>query len=479
MKFPFKDLRSWIEFLESKGQVIYNSREVEVRHEISAICKKVSQTPGPAVLHENISGYPGWRIFHDGLTTRERVAWAFGVKRENFLDNVNDLLGKTNPVKPKIVDTGPCKEVKIFGEDIDLTRLPIVFSSELEAPPYITAGMSNIRDPETGWQNTAIRRFQLKDKQRVNNLVLPFQHEGMIYQKYMQRKEPAPIAIVIGADPLYYLMSQLPAAPQEDEIDMWGAIAGEPLEVVRCETSDILVPASAEIILEGEMDPVARELEGCFPEFTGYTSIFRRAPIVNIKAVTMRRKAIYYYLYNGVPLSESMTIGPVMMEVQFYRQLKQIVPEVVDFTLLSNWGGVTVVSIDKKAKTKVPGLAKKVAFAVKTLKASPFVKNLVVVDDDIDVHDPHQVLWSLSTRFQGAKDINVIPGAAGSFLDPSEPWLNWSGDGYGYTSYTIFDCTEKLPPYDIGYRRGLAQPDAEVWKRIDKEWDSGGFLKGP
>ncbi len=477
MKFPFKSLEDWIAFLESKKQIIRNSKEVEVRNEISAISKKVAQTQGPAVLHDNILGYPGWHIFHDGLTTRERVAWSLGVQQENFLDNILNVLREAKPVKPKIVDTGPCKEVKIFGEDIDLTYLPIAFSTELEAPPYITAGMSNIRDPETGWQNTAIRRFQLKGKRRVNNLVLPFQHEGMIFQKYIQRKEPAPIAIVVGADPLYYLMSQLPAAPQEDEIDLWGAIAGEPLEVVPCETSEILVPANAEIVLEGEMDPEARELEGIFPEFTGYNSIFRRAPIVNIKAVTMRKQPIYYYMYNGIPVSESMTIGPVMMEVQFYRQLKELVPEVVDIALLSTWGGVTVVSVDKNVRTKVPGLVKKIAFAVKTLKASPFVKNLVVVDDDMDVRDPHQVFWCFSTRFQGAKDINVIPGAAGSFLDPSEPWLDWLGGGYGHTSYSIFDCTEKMPPYDVGYRRGLGRPDAEVWKRIEKEWGSTGFLK--
>ncbi len=473
-KFPYKSMEEWIEFLDAQGALIENDREVELRNEVSCISKKIAQTQGPAVLHNNISGYSGWRMLHDGLATRERIAWAFGKEKENFIPNMIAHVQKSKPIKPRVVDTGPCKEMKIFGEEIDLTYLPIAFTGELEAPPFITAGISNVKDPDTGWQNTGIRRFQLKGKRKLNNLVLPWQHEGMIFSKYVQRKQPAPIAIVIGADPLYYLASQIPAAAQVDEMDMWGGVVGEPLEVVRCDTSDILVPATAEIVIEGEMDPAARALEGCFPEFTGYYSIFRKTPVVEVKAVTMRKRAIYYYMYNGAPVSEGVAIGSILTEMEIYRQLKEFVPEMVDVALIASWGGVTAVSIGKSAKKRIPGLGKKVAFAIKSLKPSPFVKNVVVVDEDVDVHDPDQVLWCFSTRFQGAKDITVIPGAPGNFLDPSEPWL---GMGPGFTSYTIFECTEKMPPYDGGYRRGLAKPAADVWERIAREWTASGFQK--
>lgn len=474
MKFPTKSLAEWIEFLDSQKALIINDQEVETRSEIGSIAKKTAQTQGPAVLHNQICGYPGWRVFHDGLSTRERIAWAFGKPKDNFIPHMISHLQKSKPLKPRVVGTGPCKEVKIVGEDIDLTYLPIPFTGELEGPPFITAGISNIKDPDTGWQNSGIRRFQLKGKRKINNLILPFQHEAMIFGKYIQRKQAAPIAIVLGADPIYYLSSLIPAQAQVDEMDTWGAVAGEPLEVVRCENSDILVPARAEMILEGEMDPDAREFEGSFPEFSGYYSVFRYAPVVQIKTVTMRQQAIFYYMYNGAPISEGLTIGSMMNEMELYRQLKEIIPEIVDVALLSNWGGVTVVSIGKAAKKKIPGLGKKIAFAIKTLKSSPFVKHVVVVDDDIDVRDPNQVLWAFSTRFQAAKDITVIPGAPGSFLDPSEFWL---GMGPGYTSFTIFECTEKLPPYDTGYRRGLAKPKAEVWERIMREWTVNGFQK--
>ena len=474
MKFPTRSLGEWIEFLDSQGALISNDRKVETRSEVCSISKKTNQTLGPAVLHNHVNGYPGWRIFHDGLSTRKRIAWAFGMAEENLIPNIIAHFQKSKPVKPKIVGTGPCKEVKISGDEVDLTYLPIPFTGELEGPPFITAGINNIRDPETGWQNTGIRRFQLKGKRKLNNLVLPFQHEGMIFSKYIQKKQPAPIAIVLGADPIYYLASQIPAPAQKDEMDMWGSVTGEPLEVVRCENSDILVPAQAEIILEGEMDPVARELEGNFPEFSGYYSVFRKAPVVHIQTITMRKSPIFYYMYNGAPISEGLTIGSMMNEMELYRQLKEVVPEMVDVALLSNWGGVTVVSISKAAKKKLPGVGKKAAMAIKTLKASMFVKNVIIVDEDVDVRDPYQVLWSLSTRFQGAKDFTTIPGAPGNFLDPSESWL---GMGPGFTSFTMLDCTEKMAPYDIGYRRGLARPALDVYDRVMREWTLTGYPK--
>lgn len=472
--FPYKDMRDWLEFLDFQGQLITNDHEVETRNEISAIAKKTAETQGSAVLHNNVAGYSGWRVFHDGFSTRERIAWGFGLDPKNLIKEMIARLAKVRPLKPKLVETGPVKDVKIVGEDVDLTYLPLVFTGELEGPPFITAGISNIMDPETGWINTGIRRFQFKGRRKMNNLVLPFQHEGMIFFKYIQRNEPAPIAIIIGADPLFYLSSLLSADPQVDEMDMWGAFAGEPLEVVKCETSDIRVPARAEIVIEGEMNPGERELEGPFSEYTGYNSILRRVPVIHVKAVTMRKDPIYYYMYNGSPASEGLAVGSTISEVGLYQQLKGLVSDMVDVSLLSCWGGITSISITNAGKKRIPGLAKRVAFALKVVKAGAFAKNVVVVDEDVDVHDPNQVLWAMSTRFQGSKDITVVPGYTGNFLDPSEAY---GGLGPGYNAFTIFDCTEKLPPYDLSYRRGLARPAESVFQRIQKEWGPKGFLK--
>jgi len=471
-EFPFRSMRGWIDFLKGQGQLVENEEEVDLRGEVAAISRKIALTGGPAVIHERIKGYPGWRIFSDGLTTRQRTAWALGIAEESIVTNLAERLKMLHKLKPVVVKDGPCKELKFSGNEVDLIKLPVASTGEYDIPPFITAGISNIRDPETGWQNTGIRRFQLKGKDRLNNLVLPFQHEGIIFSKYIKRNQPAPVSIVIGGDPLYNLISLMPAPDQVDEIDTWGAFAGTPLEVVRCETNDLLVPATSEIIIEGEMDPEERVLEGPFSEFTGFYSGLRMLPVIHVKCVTMRKDCFYQNMYMAVPTSEAHNMGHLMNEVELLRQIKEFVPEVMDVAILSSWGMVTAVSVDKKAKLRKPGLINKVAVTIKTVKASSWVKNVIVVDADVDPHNVQEVLWCMAVKFQSQKDILVIPDFPGTLLDPSEPYL---GKGPGVTSYTVFDCTEKPPPYDEPYKRGVAQPHERFRKLVDEKWSRYGF----
>jgi UbiD family decarboxylase len=361
-------MRDWIEFLRGQGQLVENHREVDLRGEVAAICRKVGVSGGPAVLHTNLKGYPGWRIFTDGLTTRQRAAWALGLESETgIVTELADRMSKLEPRKPTVVDSGPCKELKFFGDDLDLIKLPIAYTGEYDIPPFITAGMSNIRDPETGWQNTGIRRFQLHGRNRLGNMVLPFQHEGVIFGKYLKRGEPAPVAIVVGADPLYTLGSMIPAPDQVDEMDAWGALAGAPRHVVRCETSELLVPASAELVIEGVMHPEERVVEGPFAEFTGFYSGLRFMPVIEVNCVTMRNDCIFQHMNMAVPMSEGHNTGHLMNEVELLRQLKQLVPEVRVVAVLSSWGLVTAVAVDKKERSRKPGLVNKVGVAVKAI----------------------------------------------------------------------------------------------------------------
>ena len=471
-KYPYKSLRDWITFLRGQGQLVDNNEEVELQGEVAAISRKIASNGGPAVLHHKIKGYPGWQIFSDGLTNRKRIAWALMESEEELAAKVSQKMSSGDKHKPVQVETGPCKELKFFGEDVDLTKMPIPFMGEYDMPPFITAGISNIQDPETGWINSGIRRFQLKGKNKLNSLVLPFQHEGIIFSKYIKMNKPAPVAIIIGGDPLFYITSLMPAPEQIDEMDAWGVFSGEPLEVTRCETSDILVPATAEIIIEGEMDPKERLLEGPFSEFTGFYSGVRRLPIVNVKCITMRKDCIYQNMYMAIPTSEANTIGHFMSEIGMLRQVRQLVPEVVDVAILSSWGLVTAVAVNKSARLRKPGLVKKVALAMKSIQASTWVKNVIIMDDDTDIRNIHEVLWSLAVKFQGEKDILVIPDFIGTVLDPSELYL---GKGPGITSYTVFDCTEKPPPYNEAYKRGVAQPKAKYRKKVEEKWSAYGF----
>ncbi|MEW5723176.1 MAG: UbiD family decarboxylase [Thermodesulfobacteriota bacterium] len=471
-EFPFTSLRDWIAFLKAQGQLVENKEEVDLQGEVAAVSRKIALTDGPAVIHNNIKGYPGWRIFTDGLTTRQRAAWALGLPEQGLGLNLAERQARLEKKKPVVLKDGPCKELKFFGDEVDLVKLPIPFTGEYDVPPFLTAGISNIKDPDTGWQNTGIRRFQLQGKNRLGNLVLPFQHEGIIFAKYIRQNRPAPVAIVLGADPLYCLAGMMPAPDQVDEMDTWGAFAGRPLEVVPAETSDLLVPAAAEIVIEGEMDPRERILEGPFSEFTGFYSGLRYLPSIQVKCVTMRKDPIFQSMYMAVPTSEAHNTGHLMTEVALLSQIRELVPEVKDVAVLSSWGMVASVALDKKARAKKPGLARKVAVTIKAVKASPFVKNVILVDDDIDCHNVHEVLWCLAVKFQGEKDILTIPDFTGVFLDPSEPWL---GKGPGLTTYTVLDCTEKPPPYDEAYKRGVAQPQERYRLMVEDKWTQYGF----
>ncbi|TDA70588.1 MAG: UbiD family decarboxylase [Clostridia bacterium] len=452
-RFPFRSLRDWIVFLEQNDQLRRNKKEVNLRYDLGYISKVTADTGGPALIHENIYGYPDWKIFCDGLTTFQRKAWALGLPLETLAASLAGVIQSGNLIKPVLVDTGPCKEVKIFGDNIDLTNIPIPYTGKYDNPPYITAGISTIMDLDTGWHNIAIRRFQLKGKQRLCDLIVSYQHEGKIFAKYVRAGKPMPIAIVIGADPLFYLLSQMPAEDNVSEWDYWGAFTGEPLQVVKCETNELLVPAQAEIVIEGFVDPLKREFEGPFSEFPGYYSGCYYLPVVDVRAVTMRKDAIYYYLYMGKEPSEGHSMAHLMYSAQILKQLKQLVPEVRDVNVLSTWSFTTAVTVDRRAKRE--GLIKKLAMAAKAIQAGALIKNLLVFDDNVDIRSLSDIIWSFSVKFQPARDFLAIPNTIGAELDPSEPSL---GHGPGVSSFGVFDCTEAGPPYDEPFRREVALP---------------------
>jgi UbiD family decarboxylase len=362
--------------------------------------------------------------------------------------------------------------VKIFGDDIDLTLLPIANTAEYDIPTFISAGMNIALDPETEWQNLALSRFQVKGKRKCGQLILAFQQTGAIYNKYVKAGKPMPCVVVIGADPVYTLLTQIPAPPQVDEVDYWGVFTGEPPELVKAETCDILVPATAEIILEGEVDPVERELEGPFSEYTSYYSGLRYLPVFRINAMTMRKDAIYRHMYMASLPNEGHDAACMMFESQMYTQIKALVPEVRDVSVVTSWSNVTAVSIDKKARQRSPGLVRKVGMAAKSIPASGFLKLLIVMDDDMDIRNLQEMMWCFSTKFQPSKDFYVIEGTPGLILDPSEPWQDYPP---GMGSYGIIDLTEKPAPYDEPYKRGVAKPPESAIKKVEANWTKYGF----
>lgn len=476
MAYPFRSLRDWMEFLEEKGDLVQNNEPVSIEGDISAISSRIAKEDGPAVIHNNIEDYSGWRVFSDGITTRRRQLWAVNLDTpKGAVQAMAEKLDPAKAIKPELVDDGPCKEIKIFGDDIDLTKFPIAYTGEHEAAPHITAGISFIKDPETGWTNAGIRRYQIMSKNQLGNLILPYQHEGMIFSKYKNLKKPMPISIVLGADPIAYFSCMMPAPDQFDEMDYWGVFAGESLKVVKSETNDILVPATSEIILEGEIDPDERKLEGPFPEFPGYYSGFRMTPVIKLTAITMRKDPIYQHMYMGVPPSEGHNAGAFVYEMELFNQINQLAPHVTDVGVLSTWAMAVAIAIDKKARLRMPGLEKKVAVAARSVKAGGLLKNIFIVDDDVDVHNIHEVMWSFAVKFQAAKDFSVLEDMPGVIIDPSEAVIGPGVTSAGCTSVGIFICTEKAPPYDEGFKRGLATPPKVATEKVEQNWTKYGF----
>ena len=452
---PFRDLRTWIDALQKEGMLYENEQEMFLRDDIAYISKQIADENGPAVLHTNIHGYPGWRVFHDGLTTPARQALALGQNTKNYAPFLFDVVCKDRRMPPEIIADAPCKEIILTGDQIDLTALPVPATTTYENPPYITAGISHVITPDKRWQNIAIRRYQLQSEKDLTVLAMVHaQHEGQILNQYFLKNEQAPVVIVIGADPLYYFCAQMPAPDNVSEFEFWGALAGEPLRMVRSEMfPDILIPASAEIVIEGYYQPTERLLEGPFSEFPGFHSGLFYLPKLEVKTITMRHDAIYQYMYMGREPTEGHNLDHLVYSANMYAQFKSAIPEVVDVAALATEGFTTAISIKKSANR--PGLVRRLALAVRGSKAGMVIKNLIVVDDDLDVRNINDLLWAFSVRFQGQKDILTIHDLPGCFLDPSEASLP---GGPGITSYAVFDLTEPLPPFNEGYKRGKALP---------------------
>jgi len=475
MSYPFRSLRDWLSFLKEKGDLAENREKITVGGDAFALSRRTATIDGPALLHSNIDGYPGWRVYTDGLGARRRQLWALNIETSKPSEFIAQKIAESKPVKPEAVDSGPVKEIRLLGDDVDLTKLPVMFTGEYQTTPHLTAGISYVQDPNTGWTNAGIRRFQVMGKNLLTDLVLPYQQEGVIFSRWKEKKKSMPIAIVIGADPVVYVACNMPAPEQFDEMDYWGIFTGERLKVIKCETNDIMVPATAEIILEGEVDLEKRMFEGPFPEMPGYYSGFRMCPAVRINAMTMRQDAIYQDMPMGKPPSEGHSLAALLFEVELYRQLKALIPAVVDVGIVSTQSLTTAISISKQAKLSTPGLDKRVGIAAKSIRAGAMIKNIIIVDDDIDVHNIHEILWAFSVRFQPAKDITILEDMPGIFLDPSEPWVGHGGKYSGHTSVGLYMCTEKPAPYDEGFKRGVALPRKDILERIGENWAKYGL----
>ena len=411
----FEDLRTYLSYLEDKGQLLRVQEEVDSKFEIAAGIRKTSDIQGPALLFEKVKGFPGWRVLGGLFATRKLIALALGIPEDRLLEQYLTLEEKRIP--PEIVETGPVKEICWKGDQVDLYRLPMVIHSEKDCGPYVTIGVQIGKDPDTGIRNVSIHRMLLLGKDRLSLWAPADHHLGRMILKAEDKGKGMEVATAIGVDPAIIIGSQAKVPWGVDEFYVAGGLRGAPVKLVPCETIDVEVPAAAEIVIEGVAIPGERVPDGPYGEYPGCYSEAKQSPVVKVTAITMRQNPIYQTALTGFPVTENHTLIEYANAAVIYREARKIVPEVkaVHVTPGGTFRHHVVVSVkkrhDEEARNVIVGL----------LALGLGLKQVTVVDEDIDVRDPVDVEWALSTRMQPDQDIIIVPRLACSTLDPSVP----------------------------------------------------------
>ena len=408
-----KDIRGYQGYLEKNGKLLRVKKEVDVKHEIAAGIRKVSDTDGPALLFENIKGYPGWRVAGGLYATKKLMALALETEpdEQKLLQRYLDCDEKR--IKPKLVSTGPVKEVIIKGDDVDLTKLPIPTYSEKDSGPYLIPAADIARHPETGIQNVTIGRRMILGKNRTALRGTPPKQMGIIISAGEEKGQGVGIATVLGAPPELTLASQIRVPLGVDETEIAGAFRGEPLEVVKCETIDVEVPAHAEVIIESVTIPGERKVDGPFGDYRGSyvspdSSVRGDCFVANITAITMRKNPIFQAIATGLPMTEDHWLEKWALTAAAYRVVTRLAPspEYIKGLNFAEGGAphCMVVSI-RKWSDRAP-----LDIIYTLLSHYLTIKNVIVVDDDIDIYTPSDVLWAWVARVSPEKDIVVLRG---------------------------------------------------------------------
>ena len=446
-----KDLRGFIADLEAKStqDIVRIKKLISPRYEISALLTHLEKLKRfPLLFFEAIEGSTA-PVVINAQVSRRLMALALECQPEDLAKRFAERQAKT--ISPVEVNEAPVHQVVKLGNDIDLSEVPILTHYDVNAAPYITAGIVVAADSDAGVRNASYNRLMMAGKQELRIFMAIGRHLWTLHNKLERRDQPLPIAVVIGVHPLFSLGAQALTPADEDEYAVIGGMMGEPLRVVKARTVPILVPADAEMIIEGRILPHVRRLEGPFGEFTGHAVSQDERQVIEITAITHRKNYIFQDIHAGY--TEHKLMGAIPREAALIKAVRQTVPTVknVCMPVSGNCRFHAYVSIAKRA----PGQAKNAICAA--FASDMLLKHVIIVDDDIDVFDEEQVLWAVSNRFQADRGLVVIPDAQGSELDPS------AGPG-GVNAKMGLDATKPLS----GFAPELRVPD-EIMKKISLE----------
>ena len=488
----YTDLRDFIAQLERLGQLKRIKVEVDPHLEMTEICDRVLRAGGPAILFENPKGH-SVPVLANLFGTPERVALGMGESADDWqgaLREVGKLLAflkEPEPPKglkdaweklpifkqvlnmsPKTVSSAPCQQVVKEGRDVDLASLPIQHCWPGDVAPLITWGLVVTRGPHKNRQNLGIYRQQVLGPNKVIMRWLAHRGGALDYMEHQKAHpgKPFPVAVVLGCDPATILGAVTPVPDSLSEYQFAGLLRGSKTELVKCLGSDLQVPASAEIVLEGVIHPGEVALEGPYGDHTGYYNEQSDFPVFTIERITSRRDPIYHSTYTGKPPDEPAMLGVALNEV-FVPLLQKQFTEIVDFYLPPEGCSyrLAVVSIKKQ----YPGHAKRVMFGIWSfLRQFMYTKFIIVVDEDVNIRDWKEVIWALTTRIDATRDTTLVDNTPIDYLDFASPVA-------GLGSKMGLDATNKWPGET---NREWGTPivmDEAVKRRVDAMWGELGL----
>ncbi|MBI3089174.1 MAG: UbiD family decarboxylase [Candidatus Tectomicrobia bacterium] len=412
-----KDMRSWIAQLDEAGLLARITKAVDPRTQMGAL---LWQARDRALFFENLTGFPGWRCLGQAPGDIDYAALAFECERDEMVPEFvrrSDVLGAT-----RMVSSGPVKERVLIGDAIDITTWPIHQAGIRDGGPFIASGLMIAKNPKNNRRNMSFHRLQLKGPRKTGALLYP-RHNWLNFQAYETNGKAMPVAIMIGHHPMYYFAAATTTEYGVDELEIASSLLEEEVELVKCETVDIEVPAHAEIVIEGEILAHVREEEGPFSEFQDYyLAGAGKHPVLQISAVTMRKDAIFKNIQNGAEV-EGCVYHKVPMSGQILRRIRTVggYADIKNVLVLPGIFGVVI-----QMTPRYHGEAKNVMMAALSGEYH-HPKVVIAVDEDVDIFNYADVLWALSTRVNAQEDVVVIPGTKVHAMDPACPQFGTPG----------------------------------------------------
>lgn len=485
----YADLREFIQALEARGELKRIQLPVSPVLEMTEICDRTLRKGGPALLFENPTGH-SMPVLGNLFGTPERVALGMGADSTAQLREIGKLLAqlkepeppkgikdawdklpmfrKVLAMAPKVKKTGPCQEVILEGDEVDLTKLPIQTCWPGDVAPLITWGLTITRGPNKPRQNLGIYRQQVLGRNKLIMRWLSHRGGALDFRDWCQKNpgQPYPVAVALGADPATILGAVTPVPDTLSEYAFAGLLRGKRTELVKAVGSDLQVPARAEMILEGHIYPGEMAPEGPYGDHTGYYNEVDSFPVFTVERITHRKDPIYHSTYTGRPPDEPAILGVALNEV-FVPILQKQFPEIVDFYLPPEGCSyrLAVVTIKKQ----YPGHAKRVMLGVWSyLRQFMYTKFVIVTDDDVNARDWNDVIWAITTRMDPSRDTVMIDNTPIDYLDFASP-VSGLGSKMG------MDATNKWPgETDREWGRVIEQ-DPAVKQRIDELWQDLGI----